>query len=73
MKTTKITMRVKFIIEFALCIAAWGIAAFTMAYNGKQATEEQGNFCLAMLVISLLLFIIGQIDRDAYNAIDDED
>lgn len=73
MKTTKITMRVKFIIEFALCVAAWGIAVFTMAYNGKQVTEEQGNFCFAMLVISLLLFIIGHIDREAYNAIDDEE
>ena len=72
MKTTKITMRVKFIIEFALCIVAWCIATFTMAYNGKQVTEEQGNFSFAMLVISQLLFIIGQIDREAYNAIDDE-
>lgn len=73
MKTTKITMRVKFIIEFALCIVAWSIATFTMAYNGKQVTEEQGNFCFAMLVISLLLFIIGHIDREAYYAIDDEE
>lgn len=72
MKTTKITMRVKYIIEFALCVAAWAIAGFTMLYNGKQITEEQGNFCLCMLVISLLLFIIGQMDRAAYYAIDDE-
>lgn len=66
-------MRVKYIIEFALCVVAWGVAGFTMLYNGKQVTEEQGNFCLCMLVISQLLFIVGHMDREAYHAIDDED